>query len=418
MTDIDWGAEAARWTDRLAAISEPGPGVTRLPFTTEHRAVLPLLSELMEGAGLAVHMDAAGTLIGRREGPAGAPTLLMGSHQDSVRQGGAYDGAMGVVLPVLALRALGDAPLPFAVEIIAFADEEGVRFPTALMGPRALAGTFDMAALDLCDEHGISLRAAMEDFGLDPDALPGLRRDPASVLGWIECHIEQGPVLESEGEALGVVTGICGIERHPVQLTGRAGHAGTIPMALREDALTAAAEIILAVEAAARAEEGLLATVGALRVSPNAVNAVPGEVQMTVEVRSPEDAQRQAAGEALTASAQAITAARGIGLEMTRSYAQGAAPCDPELRAAVVRAVRAAGGKGRQLASGATHDAAPMADLCPMAMLFLACRDGVSHNPAEYCAPEVMGRGVLALVALLEDLAGAGSAAAGGRQLP
>ena len=412
-TATDWGAEAALWIDRLASVSEPGPGVTRLPFTPEHSAVLPLLTKLMDGAGLAVRMDAAGTLIGRRDGPAGAPTLLMGSHQDSVRQGGAYDGAMGVVLPVLALRALGAAALPFAVEVMAFADEEGVRFPTALMGPRALAGTFDMVALDLCDDDGISLRAAMLGFGLNPDALPGLRRDPASVLGWIECHIEQGPVLETEGEALGVVTGICGIERHTVRLTGRAGHAGTIPMALRADALTAAAETVLAVEAAARSGDSLLATVGALRVSPNAVNAVPGEVQMTVEVRSPVDAQREAAGQALAAEAQRIAAARGVELEMTRSYAQPAAPCDAALRAALVRAVLATGGTGRELASGATHDAAPMADLCPMAMLFLACRDGVSHNPAEYCPPDVMGRAVAALVALLQNMAGTESVTEG-----
>jgi allantoate deiminase len=408
MTDIDWapedwGGEAACWIARLAEVSEPGPGVTRLPFTAEHRAVLPLLRELMEDAGLTVHMDAAGTLIGRRDGPPGAPVLLMGSHQDSVRQGGAYDGALGVVLPALALRALGDRPLPFAVEVMAFADEEGVRFPTALMGPRALAGTFDMATLELCDAKGVSLRAAMEGFGLDPDALPGLRRDPGSVLGWIECHIEQGPVLEAEGEALGIVTGICGIERHPVRITGRAGHAGTVPMSLRRDALAAAAELVLAVEAEARAQEGLLATVGELRVSPNAVNAVPGEVDLTVEVRSPDDDRREAAGAALSARAQAIAQARRVEVEMHRSYAQIAAPCDPGLQSALVRAVRRTGGKGRRLASGATHDAAAMADLCPMAMLFLACRDGISHNPNEYCAPETMGRGVAALLALLEE---------------
>jgi allantoate deiminase len=403
MTDThkDWGTEAARWIARLADISEPGPGVTRLPFSAEHRAVLPLLTELMEGAGLAVRMDAAGTLIGRREGPPGAPTLLMGSHQDSVREGGAYDGAMGVVLPVLALRALGDRDLPFAVEVLAFADEEGVRFPTALMGPRALAGTFDRTALDLADPGGVTLGQAMTGFGLDPEALPGLRRDPDDVLGWIECHIEQGPVLETEGEALGVVTAICGIERHAVTVTGQAAHAGTVPMALRRDALAAAAEIVSAVEARARDTEGLLATVGALRVSPGVVNAVPGKVEMSIEIRAPEDGLREAAGAALTARAEAIAEARGLGLEMRRTYAQPAAPCDAGLQEALVAAIRATGGRGLRLASGATHDTSAMADLCPVAMLFLACRDGVSHNPAEYCAPADMDRAVAALAALL-----------------
>lgn len=404
LTRTDWGAEAARWIERLARVSEPGPGVTRLPFTEEHRSVLPLLTELMESAGLGVRMDAAATLIGRRGGPAGAPTLLMGSHQDSVRQGGAYDGAMGVVLPVLALRALGDAPLPFAVEVLAFADEEGARFPTALMGPRALAGTFDPAVLDLADPGGVTLRAAMEGFGLDPDAVAGLRRDPAGVMGWIECHIEQGPVLEAEGEALGVVTAICGIERHSVIWDGEAAHAGTVPMALRRDALAAAADLVLAVEARARETEGLLATVGALKVLPGVVNAVPGRVEMTVEIRAPDDAVREAAGAALSARAEQIAAARGVRVAMRRTYAQPATPCDPRLQDALAAAVRAVGGRGMRLASGATHDSSAMADLCPVAMLFLACRDGISHNPAEYCAPEVMGHAVEALAALLPNL--------------
>lgn len=402
--ETDWGAEAARWIRRLAEASEPGPGVTRLPFTDQHRAVLPLLTALMEGAGLAVTMDAAGTMIGRRAGPPGAPVLLMGSHQDSVRQGGAFDGAMGIVLPVLALRALGDVPLPFAVEVLAFADEEGARFPTALMGPRALAGTFDPAALDLADPEGVTLRAAMEGFGLDPDALAGLRRDPAGVLGWIEAHIEQGPVLEAEGEALGVVTAICGIERHAVRFTGEAGHAGTVPMRLRHDALAGAAELVLAVEAEARTTDGLMATVGALKPLPGVVNAVPGGVEMTVEIRAPEDALREAAGAALTARAHDIARARGLTVEMTRTYAQPATPCDPALQDALEAAVRKNGGRGLRLPSGATHDSSAMADLCPVAMLFLACRGGISHNPAEHCEPATMGRAVEALAALLSDL--------------
>ena len=406
MTETDtFGADAARWIDRLAEVSEPGPGVTRMPFSDEHRRVLPLLTELMEAAGLTVTMDASGTLIGRRDGPSGAPVLLLGSHQDSVREGGAYDGAMGIVLPALALKALRDTDLPFAVELLAFADEEGARFPTALMGPRALAGTFDMASLELKDPAGISLRQAMTDFGLDPDALPGLKRDPAGILGWIECHIEQGPVLEAEGEALGVVTAICGIERHTARVTGQAAHAGTVPMALRRDALAGAAELVTSVEARARATDGLLATVGALRVQPGVVNAVPGAVDLTVEIRAPVDKVREVAGTALTSEGSEIAAARGLDLEMTRTYAQAATPCDPALQDALEAAIKATGGAGRRMASGATHDSSAMADLCPVAMMFLACRDGVSHNPAEYCPPEVMGQAVAAWVDLLPRLA-------------
>jgi len=405
MSDIEhWSHEAAHWIDRLAEVSEPGPGVTRMPFSEEHRRVVPLLTELMEAAGMTVSMDASGTLIGRRAGPEGAPVLLLGSHQDSVREGGAYDGAMGIVLPALALKALRDTDLPYAIELLAFADEEGARFPTALMGPRALAGTFDMAALDLKDPDGISLRQAMTDFGLVPDELPGLKRDPAGILGWIECHIEQGPVLEGEGEALGVVTAICGIERHAARFTGQAAHAGTVPMALRRDALAGAAELVGAVEARAREIEGLLATVGALRVQPGVVNAVPGAVDLTVEIRAAVDETRETAGTALTSEARRIAKARGLDLEMSRTYAQPATPCDARLQDALEAAIRATGGSGRRMASGATHDSSAMADLCPVAMIFLACRDGISHNPAEYCPPQVMGQAVAAYADLLPRL--------------
>ncbi|MDD7971823.1 M20 family metallo-hydrolase [Roseinatronobacter alkalisoli] len=403
MTETDWGMVAQNWLDRLAACSEPGAGVTRLPFTPEHRAALAVLRELMEAAGLAVHLDAAGTLIGRRDGPADAPALLLGSHQDSVREGGAYDGIMGVVLAVLALMKLRQdgVSLPFATEVLAFADEEGVRFPTALMGPRALAGTFDMAALELSDRDGISLRNAMQDFGLNPDALPDLKRDPSHCLGWIECHLEQGPVLEQAQQALGVVSGICGIERHSVTLTGSAAHAGTVPMALRRDALAGAAELVLAVEGVARRADGVLATVGSIHTRPNVVNAVPGDVSLTVEIRAPHDDSRATTRAQIEQKAQMIAADRNLALNMRRSYAQAATPCDTEMTLALTGAVRAGGGTGMTLASGATHDTSAMADLCPVGMIFTACRGGVSHHPDEYVTPDVMAQAVAALASAL-----------------
>ncbi|MGP9788593.1 M20 family metallo-hydrolase [Roseinatronobacter sp. NSM] len=406
MTDTDWGTLAQDWLDRLAACSEPGPGVTRLPFTAQHRAALDILRKMMEGAGLSVHLDAAGTLIGRLEGPDGAPTLLMGSHQDSVREGGAYDGIMGVVLPVLALMKLrrNGVALPFAIEVLAFADEEGVRFPTALMGPRALAGTFDMAALDLCDQRGISLRRAMQDFGLNPDALPGLKRDPSHCLGWIECHLEQGPVLEQAGQSLGIVSGICGIERHSVTLTGRAAHAGTVPMALRRDALAGAAELVLAVEAVARQSDGVLATVGHVQTHPNVVNAVPGAVALSVEIRAPQDDTRATARTRIERAAQQIAAGRGLDLDMRRSYAQAATPCAPAMTGMLRKAVQHHGRDGLVLASGATHDTSAMADLCAVGMIFTACRGGVSHHPDEFVSAQAMGHAVTALATMLAQL--------------
>jgi allantoate deiminase len=400
MADADWGALAQHWLDRLAACSEPGPGVTRLPFTPEHRAALVLLSDLMERAGLEVSLDAAGTLIGRLEGPDGAPALLFGSHQDSVREGGAYDGIMGVVLPVLALSKLRKdrVTLPFAVEVLAFADEEGVRFPTALMGPRSLAGTFDMAALDLCDPDGVTLRRAMEDFGLAPDALPNLRRDGAQVLGWVEIHLEQGPVLEAAGQSIGIVTGICGIERHMVTLTGKAAHAGTVPMHLRRDALAGAAELTLAAEALARETDGLLANVGVIQVRPGVVNAVPGEATLTLEIRAADDALREKAGAALAQAARAMALRRGLGLDISRTYVQAATPCSPQIIERLSSAAKAGNRPDvPRLASGATHDTSAMAGLCPVGMLFTACRDGLSHHPDEHVSVAAMSAGIQAL---------------------
>ena len=207
----------------IASCSERGPGVTRLPFTSEHRGAAAIIKRWMEDTGLAVHMDAAGTIIGRREGVANGPTLLFGSHQDSVRHGGKYDGIMGVLLPILALREIRDLPLPFSVQVLAFADEEGVRFPTALIGSRALAGKFDPALLKLEDQDGISIHDSMVEFGIRPDEIKSLDLRNQPVIGYIETHIEQGPVLYKENLPLGVVTAIAGIERHQISLMGGAG---------------------------------------------------------------------------------------------------------------------------------------------------------------------------------------------------
>jgi len=399
----DRGGIAERRLAELAALSEPGPGVTRLPFTPEHRAALDLLSGWMTAAGLSVTLDAAGTLTGRLEGPPGTGTFYLGSHQDSVREGGAYDGIAGVVLPILAiekLRAEG-RPLPFAVELLAFADEEGVRFPTALLGSRALAGSYDPAVLDMADATGVTLRTALSDFGLDPGRIPQIRRPRETALGFLETHIEQGPVLEAAGEPLGVVTAICGIERHAITVTGETGHAGTLPMEGRRDALVGAAALVGEVRRLALAHPGLRGTVGALTVRPNVVNAVPREVVLTAEFRSPSDAARETAGRALHRFAADLGARDGLRIEATRTYAQPAQPCDDNLRGTLRSAILACGARGLDLPSAATHDASAMADLCPIAMLFVRCRGGISHSPGEYAAAADLGRAVQAIAQFL-----------------
>ena len=399
----DWGKRAAAILDELSKCSQPGPGVTRLPFTLQHRMALDVLTSCMKAAGLSVSLDDAGTLIGRLEGPPGTGTFLMGSHQDSVRQGGAFDGIMGVVLPILALERLqqDSVELPFAVEVLAFADEEGVRFPTALIGSRALAGAHDAAVLDMTDADGVTMRQAMEAFGLSPGGIASLNRDPKEVIGFLETHIEQGPILESNDRAVGVVTAICGIERHQICITGETGHAGTLPMAARRDALVGAAAIVSEVNRMGMGTQDMRATVGALYVVPNMVNAVPGVVRLTAELRSSQDAIRREAGESLHRFAQQISADTGLKIECDKSYCQVAQPCAPELSADLENAVIQSEMPSMSLASGATHDASAMAKLCPVAMLFVRCREGVSHRPEEFASPKDMGAAVRVLAAFL-----------------
>ncbi|OWY11896.1 Zn-dependent hydrolase [Thioclava sp. F34-6] len=399
----DWGAVAQERLETIAKVSEPGPGVTRLPFGPEHEAALEIITDWMQKARCKVTLDAAGTLIGRREGPEGAPTLLIGSHQDSVRAGGAFDGIMGVALGCLALEAIGDRALPFSVEVLAFADEEGVRFPTALIGPRALAGTLDPSVFAMVDKTGVSLGAALEAFGGDPEGTAALARDPVSVAGYVELHIEQGPVLEGEDKPLGVVTAISGIERHRVTITGEAGHAGTVPMEMRHDALLAASDLVRGVHDMAR-DHGIRATVGQLDVSPNVVNAIPARVDLTIEIRAAEDPARAAMGAALGPLCAQIAKATATQIEIEKTYAQPAQACDAALREGLAAAVRNVTGEAApELPSGATHDASAMADLCPIAMLFLRCKGGISHNPAEYASAGDMGQAVSALAAFLSD---------------
>lgn len=395
------GAEIMRRLERIAGCSEPGPGVTRLPFTEQHRRAEALLRGWMEAAGLAAHTDACGTLIGRRDGARTRRALLLGSHQDSIPQGGRYDGILGIVLPIVCLEYLKGAPLPFAVEVLAFADEEGVRFPTAMPGPRAIAGTFDAAALDLRDRHGVSMRRAMRDYGAQPDGIAQLARAPDEVLGFIETHIEQGPVLQHHNLPLGVVTAICGIERWSVSLQGRAAHAGTTPVNLRRDALACAAEVVAEVERQCRATDQLTGNVGALSVTPNAVNVVPARVELSLELRAGDDRLRRRAATEVTARIRRIAEARGIEAVLRRTYAQAAVQCDAALSDALQEAVTASDFPAHRLMSGATHDASAMAAAFPVAMLFVRCLDGVSHHPAESITAADAGAAAAVLIEFL-----------------
>ena len=379
------------------------PGMLFRPYLgPAHKAAVGRLSAWMEGAGMSVRLDPAGSLIGRYEG-LGPKTLLIGSHIDSVRDAGRYDGPLGVTLGIECVAALhaSGRRLPFAIEVVAFGDEEGSRFPAAMLCSRAMAGRLDPGALEID-----GLEAALAEWGLDKGSFPDARRDPAGLIGYVEAHIEQGPVLEAGGLALGIVTGIAAQRRFAVTLTGVAGHAGTNAMALRRDALAAAAEAVLAVERIARAGSAdLVATVGRMEVLPGAPNVVPGEVRFTIDVRAGEAAARDRAAEEICQQVGGLAAARSIACEIAQLHDLPPAPCDPAMMARLEKAVAAIGQPVRKLVSGAGHDAMAFAGVTPTAMLFLRCKDGISHNPAESVLPADADLARDALLAFLDILA-------------
>ena len=368
----------------LATVSEEAGRLTR-PFASAAMArANALVGGWMEEAGMATRTDAAGNLVGHLPGSElDAGTLLLGSHLDTVCDAGAFDGALGVLLAIACVERLRarEITLPFAVDVYGFADEEGLRYGTAYLGSRAVAGTFDAALFALADAEGIHLRDALTAFGGDPVAIASAARPDA--IGYLEAHMEQGPVLERANAAVGVVTAIAGQSRAQVAFTGEAGHAGTVPMAARRDAACALAEFVLAVEEAGRAAPGLVATVGQLAASPGAPNAIPGEATASLDVRHPDDAVRAAAVAGLLDRATAIGVARDVGVRWEPRMDAPAVAMDPGLVDALAAAARGA----PRLPSGAGHDAVALAASMPVGMLFVRCAGGVSHTPAESVDP-------------------------------
>jgi len=375
--------------EALARCSEQSDGLTRVFLSREHRAANALVSGWMGEAGMAASVDAVGNVVGRYEGTRpGLPCLMLGSHLDTVRDAGKYDGMLGVVTAiecVHALHARGQR-LPFALEVVGFGDEEGVRFNATLIGSRAVTGTFRKEVLEAIDREGISLREAMRRFDLDPARIGEAARRREDVLAYAELHIEQGPVLEAEALPVGVVTAINGANRYAIEIDGVAGHAGTVPMTLRQDAMAAAAECVLAVERRAGTEPELVGTVGKLECLPGAVNVVPGRVKFTIDIRSPDDGARLAAAADLVRDMQAICDRRGVRVRIAKTHEGKTAPCAGWLQAQIGEAIAAEGLPVRRLPSGAGHDGMAMIDLADIGMLFVRCEKGISHNPAESVA--------------------------------
>ncbi|WP_297514679.1 allantoate amidohydrolase [uncultured Caulobacter sp.] len=408
---VDIGARAKARCDLLGLppYSEVEGQLTRRFLTPAHDAALTALAGWMREAGMSARRDAAASLIGRYEGEtADAPALIIGSHIDSVRNGGRYDGPLGIMLGIDVVEALHRAGrrLPFAIEVVAFGDEEGSRFPASMSCSRAIAGTLGAAALAMTDADGISVAEALAAFGGDPAGVASAARKPEDVLAFLEAHIEQGPVLEAEGLPLGVVTAIAAQKRLIVRIIGTAGHAGTTPMALRKDPGPAAAECILALERICRAgTDGLVGTAGRITALPGAFNVIPGAVEFSMDIRAETSATRDAAVDAISAEIHAIAAARGLTAQIRLAQALAESPCDPSLMALLDESLADLGLPARRLPSGAGHDAMVMADLCPTAMLFIRCEGGISHNPAEAVTEADCALAARAMLGFVEKLA-------------
>ncbi len=414
--------ELVRRLDALGRISDERGKLTRTFLSPAMRRANTQVAAWMRAAGLAVREDAYGNLIGRVEGASGqAKTLLLGSHLDTVRDAGRFDGALGVLLPISALAELRrrGVSLPFAVEVLGFSEEEGVRFASAYLGSKGYLGRLRAPELNGRDAAGVSVREAIERWNaLSPSRVQELRMRSnqrlgvkplhprkGDLLGYVEVHIEQGPVLEAEKLAVGVVSAIAGQTRGRLTFRGKAGHAGTTPMPLRRDALAGAAEFIRFVESTARLRSPLVATVGMIAVSPGAPNVIPGEAVWSLDVRHPRDAARADALAHLLGEARAIARRRGLKFTWERTQDNGAVECADVLSTVLDESVAAVQGRSARLVSGAGHDGVVLSTITPVAMLFVRCRDGLSHHPAEYAAPADIGVALDVLIDFIERLA-------------
>jgi allantoate deiminase len=408
------GRDIGRRIEALGAISETPDHLTRIFLSPEHRAAADLLLSWMRDAGMAAHLDAIGNVCGRYEGEkAGLPCLMLGSHYDTVRDAGKWDGPLGLITAICCVADLNrrGKRLPFAVEVIGFADEEGVRFASTLLGSRAVAGTFDESVLGSRDSAGLSMRDALTTFGLDPDHIGAAARVRGELLAYVELHIEQGPVLEGLNLPVGIVTAIAGATRLAASLTGMAGHAGTVPMLLRRDALAGAAECIVEIEEFCRTDQdGLVGTVGTIDAKPGATNVIPGHVSFTIDIRAPTDAHRKLAVADIVRRIENIAKRRKLVLQLDVTHENRTVPCAPWLRNQMSEAVAAEGFRVFELPSGAGHDGMAMIDVADVAMLFVRCRGGISHHPDEHVDPADADAGARVLLRLMENFRPRGAA--------
>jgi hydantoinase/carbamoylase family amidase len=390
----DFGKHIMTLADHLAAFSETPDDLTCTYLSPAHRNVAGELVALMKYAGLATEIDAVGNIVGRYKSEApGAKTFIVGSHYDTVRNAGKYDGRLGILTGLVVIEELvrQGRRLPFDLELIAFSEEEGVRFSAPYIGSSAVAGRFDPAMLERKDGGGMPLAEVIRESGFDLDAIPRIARSRDKLLGYLEVHIEQGPVLLDEGLPAGIVSAIAGNVRNVVTIEGEAGHAGTVPMGSRHDALAAASEIVLFVEkrCSQLGQKDLVGTVGRLSVPNSAINVIPRRCEFTLDIRSGGDALRDAAVADIFAEMEQIAKRRGVSLSTKELLRAPAVPCSPRLQSELAAAFVRAGVKPRTLPSGAGHDAVMFDGLTDLAMIFVRCGNGgVSHSPRETITAE------------------------------
>lgn len=387
-----FGPRIMRLADHLAQWSEQPDALTVTYFSEAHRKVATELGSLLRAAGMEVRTDAIGNVIGRYEAPApNAKTLLLGSHYDTVRDGGKYDGRLGILLPLVLVEHLNGTKqkLPFNIELCCFAEEEGVRFPIGYLGSQVIAGKFDPKNLDTTDDNGVPLRKVLEDAGVNLQSIASLARKKDDLIGYVEVHIEQGPSLLNANIPVAVVTGIAGAVRHRVVVEGEAGHAGTVAMQFRHDAAAAAAEMILAVEKLCGGTPSLVGTVGQLLVPNGAMNVIPGRCEFSTDIRASTNEMRDVAVMGVLSAFNQIARARGVKVTAEEVLRMSAIPLSPGLQARLKSSAERLGVTPLMLPSGAGHDAAMMAGLTESAMMFVRCGNGgVSHSPREIITEE------------------------------
>ncbi|WP_019241899.1 MULTISPECIES: allantoate amidohydrolase [Bacillus] len=394
--------------EELASCSCSSIGVTRLPFTEESAKAGILIEKWMNEAGMTVRKDGLNNIIGRYEGEnPDAPILIIGSHLDTVIEGGKYDGMLGVITGIEVVQSLFDSGiiLDHPIEVVGFCDEEGVRFHSTFLGSRAIAGTLTDVDLERKDEDGISIAEALKTIGINPLDYLMCRKKKEDVLGYLELHIEQGPVLENENQSVGVVSGIAGATRFSFEIEGKAGHAGTVPIELRQDALVGAAELIQYIESVMWKNRPLVATVGKLLVHPGASNVIPSLVKGTLDIRDIDKTRKESAIHEILIESKKICKSRGLQITFEKVMEADPVVCSDRFNSIIEAAIIQSGGNPIKLFSGAGHDAMAMADITEVAMIFVRCKDGLSHHPDECVTVEDVEAGAEVLYSTVLKIA-------------